>query len=242
MISIRQLQKSFGSQTIFRELSLDISPGDRLCIVGGSGVGKSVLLKLIMGFEMPDAGQVMIEGRDTATFSQKDWNEIMRTFGLVFQHAALFDSLNVLENVGMRFFEEGTMAKSEIQDAVVASLKRVHLGADILQKYPSELSGGMQKRVGIARAIIHQPRYVFYDEPTTGLDPIRAAAIDELIADLAEDAERCSVVVTHDLQTVKRIANRVVMLQGGEICFEGSKEAFFEAKKEEVLAFLKRGS
>ncbi len=242
MISLSHIYKAFGDQVIFRDLSLDISPGDRLCIVGGSGVGKSVMLKLIMGFETPDQGTVSLEGRNTALFTKKDWNEAMRSFGLVFQHAALFDSLNVLENVGMRFLEDKTLSPQDIREAVVGALEKVHLKEDILEKYPAELSGGMQKRVGIARAIIHKPRYLFYDEPTTGLDPVRAAVVDELIAELAEDAERCTVVVTHDLQTVKRIANRVVMLQAGKICFEGNMTEFFESEKAEVKAFLKRES
>ncbi|RMG25867.1 MAG: ATP-binding cassette domain-containing protein, partial [Bacteroidetes bacterium] len=204
MIEIRQVSKSFGEQHILKQVSLDIAAGTRLCIVGKSGVGKSVLTKLVLGLLELDEGDIFIEGTSIRTFGKKEWQAVLKHFGVVFQGAALFDSLTVLENVGIRLFEEGQLSEDEIEGLVVQALARVHLPADILHKYPAELSGGMRKRVGISRAIIHEPRYLVYDEPTTGLDPVNSSAIDELMLELAERPGRTSIIITHDMFTVKQ--------------------------------------
>ena len=194
----------------------------------------------MLGLEKPDQGKVFIEGRDTAPFRKKDWDRLMHEFGVVFQGAALFDSLSVLENVGIRLFEERILRPQDIREKVVTALEKVKLNPDILLKYPNELSGGMQKRVGIARAIIHQPRFLLYDEPTSGLDPISAEAIDKLMLELSDDPERTSIMVTHDLASLRRLATQVVMIHDRKILFDGSPEDFFGHSHPEIKAFVSR--
>lgn len=241
MISLQQVSKQFSGKVVLDNLSLDIQDESRLCIVGGSGVGKSVLAKLILGLIPIDTGKILIDGESIQSFSKQDWERILDQFGVVFQGAALFDSLTVRENVGIKLYERGLMPLEEIRQRVIDSLKRVRLGEDILDKYPSELSGGMRKRVGISRAIIHRPRYLFYDEPTTGLDPVSAGAIDDLMLDLAQEPGRTSLIITHDLETVRKIATEVAMLAGGGVSFQGTAEMFFRSESPEVQAFLARG-
>ncbi len=242
MLKLTQIHKSFGKEEILRGISLEIPRGSRCCIVGPSGTGKSVLLKIILGLLKQDRGEVIFDGVATSNFGHKEWHALMQRIGLVFQGAALFDSIPIWENVGLRFLEEGKMTKNAIREQVAASLERVRLSPDIMDKSPAELSGGMQKRVGIARAIIHQPRYVFYDEPTTGLDPVSAGAVDELIFELSDSQDQTSVIVTHDLISVRKIATQVVMLQGGKVVFDGEKAAFWGAEEEAVQAFLRRAN
>lgn len=240
MITLSNIYKSFGKQEIHKGISLEIPSRSRTCIVGPSGTGKSVLLKIMLGLITQDRGEVTFDGTSTSSFKQRDWNMLMRDIGLVFQGAALFDSLKVWENVGLRFLEEGKMTDAEIKSRVSEALERVHLSRDILDKYPAALSGGMRKRVGIARAIIHQPSYLFFDEPTTGLDPISSEAIDELIFEISQHSGQTSVVVTHDLYSVQKLATQVVMLTGGRVVFDGGKEAFFASEDEVVRRFLNR--
>jgi phospholipid/cholesterol/gamma-HCH transport system ATP-binding protein len=241
MIKIKDIHKSFGQEEILKGIALQIPTESRTCIIGPSGTGKSVLLKIILGLEQSDRGEVIFDGVSTKSFQQRDWDHFMQDIGLVFQGAALFDSLRVWENVGLRFLETGKMKKTDIRDQVASSLTRVHLSPDIMDKYPAALSGGMQKRVGIARAIIHQPRYLFFDEPTTGLDPMSAEAIDSLIYEISQQEGQTSVVVTHDLLSVRKLATQVVMLMGGTVVFDGNVVDFWAEEQEAVKSFLKRG-
>jgi len=239
VIKIRDLHKKFGKQQVLNGVTLDIRDGENLCIVGGSGSGKSVLIKLVLGLLEPDDGDIWIEGRNTRDFREEDWNRQFEDIGMVFQGAALFDSLPVWENVGLRLVEKHEYSEGEIRTSVLQAISRVGLEESVLDKYPAELSGGMKKRVGIARAIIHHPRYLFYDEPTTGLDPVNSEIIDSLIVELAE-ADQTSIIITHDMKTVKKVATSVAMIQGGKILFYGNTKDFFDADDPDIQAFLAR--
>ncbi len=240
MIKLSQIEKAFGAQVIFRGINLEINDGDNLFIVGGSGTGKSVLIKLILGLEKQDNGIVEIDGQDTLFFGRSEWQEVLSQFGVVFQGAALFDSLNVLENVGIKLYEAKSHPSNQIRDLVIEALEQVNLDESVLKKYPAELSGGMRKRVGIARAIIQNPRYLIYDEPTTGLDPASSDIIDELIGSLGSYQQRTSIVITHDMTSVHSLADRVIMINQGFIQFDGSKEEFFSSEDPVIDAFLAR--
>jgi phospholipid/cholesterol/gamma-HCH transport system ATP-binding protein len=240
MIEVSNIHKSFGTEEILKGISLRIPVASRTCIIGPSGTGKSLLLKIMLGLKQQDRGEVLFDSKTTSHFNKKDWDSLMQDIGLVFQGAALFDSIKVWENVGLRFLEGGKMKEKEIRDQVATSLARVHLSSSILDKYPAELSGGMRKRVGIARAIIHKPCYVFFDEPTTGLDPISSEAIDDLIFEISQQVGQTSIIVTHDLYSVQKIATQVVMLMEGKVVYDGEKESFFTSDHEKVKAFLHR--
>jgi phospholipid/cholesterol/gamma-HCH transport system ATP-binding protein len=240
MIELYDVHKAFGHQPIYEGVNLRIPDGDRLFIVGGSGTGKSVLTKLILGLEEPDRGTIKIDGRDTQWFSREDWQGVLEQFGVVFQGSALFDSLNVLENVGIKLFEARELTAAAIEERVVAALAQVNLGEETLGKYPSELSGGMRKRVGIARAVIQEPRYLVYDEPTTGLDPASSNVIDDLIGSLAQHPGRSTLVVTHDMISVRKLASRVVMVHDRRLFFDGEVQAFFASNGPVISNFLAR--
>ena len=240
MISLQQIHKSFGSQSIYEGIDLEIPDGERLFLVGGSGTGKSVLTKLILGLEAPDSGSIFIDGEDIQQFSREAWQQVLEQFGVVFQGAALFDSLNVQENVGIKLYEARDLSEREIRDKVAGALLKVDLGEEVLAKYPAELSGGMRKRVGIARAIILEPRYLVYDEPTTGLDPASADLIDGLIGSLAQHPGRSTLVVTHDMRSVRDLASRVAMVYDRQIYFDGAVEDFFAHRDPVIHNFLAR--
>lgn len=240
MIRLEHISKGFGPTQVLTDINLEIDEGQRLCIVGGSGSGKSVLLKILLGLETPDSGEVYIDERATTRLRRTEWHDILQAFGVVFQGSALFDSISILENVGMRLFEEGRIPRREIEAAVVRALEQVGLSARLLPLFPAALSGGMRKRVAIARAIIANPRYLVYDEPTTGLDPVSSQVIDELMQQLGEEPGRTSIIVTHDMYTVKTLATQVVMIHQQRIGFSGSAAGFFESDQEEVQQFRAR--
>lgn len=225
---------------VLNGVDLSISKGINVCIIGGSGSGKSVLLKLIFGLLPPDQGTVLIDGRNVWDFSTEDWHQFYDEVGVVFQSAALFDSLTVRENVGIRMMEAQRFSNEEIESRVLEALNQVGLADTVMDKLPSQLSGGMKKRVGIARAIIHQPQYLVYDEPTTGLDPINSEIIDSLIEELGKDKNRTSLIVTHDLQTVRKVADFVAMLYEGKIFFYGPSSDFFSSSLAPIRQFLAR--
>lgn len=241
MIELRGVWKGFGKQQILEDISFTINDGEKLCIIGQSGSGKSVTMKIITGILKADRGTVTVNGEDITKFRQKDWNRVLQHVGVVFQGAALFDSLSVLENVGIRLFEERKLKREAIRELAAKALQEVGLKPnEVLDKYPAELSGGMQKRVGIARAIIHRPKYLFYDEPTTGLDPVNSGLIDDLMHSLAQDPERTSVIITHDMFTVKTIATKVAFIHNKRLHFFGSSEEMFATQDPVVRAFLER--
>jgi phospholipid/cholesterol/gamma-HCH transport system ATP-binding protein len=223
IISIRGLHKSFGAQEVLNGVDLDIASCESLVILGRSGCGKSVLLKHITGLMKPDRGTIFFQGEDITRFGTQKLFEMRMHFGMLFQGAALFDSMTVGENVGLPLVKHGSKTDDEIREIVLEKLRMIGL-TDVYDAYPSELSGGMKKRVGLARAIVMDPQVVLYDEPTTGLDPIMSDVINTLIRDLQHELNITSVIVTHDINSAYRVADRLTMLHEGEIIFSGTPE------------------
>lgn len=221
MIEIKELSKTFNSHKVLDNLSLTINKGETKVIIGRSGCGKSVLLKHIVGILRPESGSVIIDGRDITKLSEKALKPIRMKIGMVFQGGALFDSLNVAQNVGFGLIEHMNLSPRDVTTKVYRSLSHVGL-CDIDQLMPSELSGGMKKRVAIARALCIAPEIILYDEPTTGVDPITGDSINDLIRSLHDKLKVTSVVVTHDMRSAYKIADRIAMLYDGKIIAEGS--------------------
>jgi len=218
VIEFRNLHKSFGTQQVLRGVNLVVNEGETLALLGPSGTGKSVLIKHAIGLLEPDQGDVIVDGTSIAHATREDLRRVRRKLGYVFQNSALFDSLTVGENLWLA--QEDETGCRNIQDCAseaAALLERVNLDPDVLSKYPSELSGGMRKRVGVARAIASRPEYLLWDEPTTGLDPVNADTIDDLIMDLARNLGVTSIVVTHDLDTAFEVGDRIALLFDGQI-------------------------
>jgi phospholipid/cholesterol/gamma-HCH transport system ATP-binding protein len=237
VIEIINLTKSFGDKKVLDNTNLVIESGEVIVIIGRSGCGKSVLLKHIIGLIKPDMGQVFIEGNDMARLEESDVDKLRLSFGMLFQGAALFDSMTVGENVGFTLREHTDMPEAEVQKKVAASLELVGLrGIEGLM--PAELSGGMKKRVGLARAICNDPKIILYDEPTTGLDPIMADAINDLILDLNNKLKMTSVVVTHDMVSAFKIADRIAMLYKGKIVSVGTSDDIKNTKDPVVKQFI----
>ena len=240
MIRLQSLGKKFGKRYIHQHLSMDIPTGERLCLVGGSGVGKSILMKMMLGLEDYQEGHIFFEEVEIGKMTEQDKVELMQKCGVVFQGAALFDSLTVRENIGLRLDEERELSGEEIDQRVAEVLEAVHLNPSIMPQFPAQLSGGMQKRVAIARAIVHQPTYLFYDEPTTGLDPENAGNIDQLILTLSEIGNTTSVIITHDLETIKKVGTQVAMLSKEGLIFHDKAELFWSSLIPEVQRFVHR--
>uniref|UniRef100_UPI00404791A5 ABC transporter ATP-binding protein n=1 Tax=Yoonia sp. TaxID=2212373 RepID=UPI00404791A5 len=217
MITLENLSKSFGSNHVLRDVSLHVPKGQSLVVIGGSGSGKSVLIKCILGLVTPDAGRVIIDGQDV---TQTDRASMLHRFGMLFQAGALFDSLPVWQNVGFRLLR-GPDSRKEVREIAIEKLRRVGLEADVADKIPAELSGGMQKRVGLARAIAADPEIIFFDEPTTGLDPIMAGVINDLIREITTEMGATTITITHDMSSVRAIADRVAMLHDGIVQWAG---------------------
>ena len=262
MIEFRGVYKAFGDEVILNNIDFRIDPGETKIILGASGTGKSTILKLILGLIRPEAGEIIIDGRDITKLRESDLVDIRRGIGMVFQEGALFDSLSVRENVGYRLFEDGAMDEGAIEEAVLRELSFVGL-QDAIDKMPSQLSGGMKRRVGLARALIGSPRVVLYDEPTAGLDPITKRTILDLMIRLRDIEDVTSVFVTHDLHAAtimaneyaaaeedgsarflpvtdpeRLAANRYIMLQGGSICFEGAYRELMQSTNQYVKKFV----
>lgn len=238
MIKVQNLSKSFGSQKILDCLNLEINNGDFLAIIGSSGTGKSVLLKNIIGLIKPDKGEVFIDGENTSKLRGKEQEKVFRLCGYVFQFSALLDSLNVLENVGLPDFESGKSFAST-KEKVSKKLKDVGLGDEILTKYPSELSGGMKKRVGLARTLMREPKILIYDEPTTGLDPVSTKVIHELMLKTHKTLKgRITIVISHDLEIFK-YCSKVAMLFNGKIEEITEAESIWESKNEKIYKFIR---
>lgn len=237
MIEIVNLCKSFDGHTVLDNLNLNINNGETIVIIGRSGCGKSVLLKHIIGLLKPDSGQVLIDGRDVTKMDEKELNEMRMKFGMLFQGAALFDSLTVLENVGFAMLEHTEAPRSEVAKRVKECLALVGL-KDIEEKKPAELSGGMRKRAGLARAICLRPQYVLYDEPTTGVDPIMGDAINDLILELHNKLKVTGIAVTHDMTSAYKIADRVAMLYNGKIITVGTPNEIKNTEDPIVWQFI----
>lgn len=239
IVELRDVWLSFGQNTVLRGITLGVARGETLCILGGSGVGKSTILRLILRLLLPDRGEVLIEGRDICAVSYVDVLELRERMGMVFQGSALFDSLSVFDNVAFPLYEHTEMDETEIRERVNEVLTFVDLTPeDVLELLPAQLSGGMQKRVAIARAIVHKPPILLFDEPTSGLDPITTRIVDELILKLRRELQVCAVVVTHDVRSAARIATETALLKEGEIIFNGTPEEMFASENSYVRAFL----
>lgn len=236
-IRITNLVKKFGDKIVTRDINLEIPEGQMTVIIGRSGEGKSVLLKQIVGLIQPTSGNIVIDGINVAAATQKELDEIYRKCGYVFQFAALLDSLNVFENIGITLLENG-ISYNEALSIVKEKLALVHLSEDTLLKYPSELSGGMKKRVGLARTLITTPEIILYDEPTTGLDPITAHVIHELMEDMQKQFKLTSVVISHDVETFK-YADNVALLHEGVICYFGSAKTIWESDNPYIHQFIR---
>jgi len=237
MIEARQLKKSFGPQRVLDGVDLRVEKGESVVIIGRSGGGKSILLKHLIGLLRPDEGDVIIDGESIAGMNERQLLKVRRKFGMLFQGAALFDSLTVAENVAFVFQREGKLTEPEISKKVDQALDMVDLGGT-RDKKPAELSGGMRKRVGLARAIVYEPEIVLFDEPTTGLDPIVADSIDQLIVRVREQLEVTTVAVTHDMRSARRIGQRILMLYHGRIHFTGTPDEVFRSKDPLVYRFV----
>lgn len=224
MIELRDVHKSFGSKEVLRGVTLTVEKGNSMVIIGGSGTGKSVMLKCILGLIPPDQGEILVGGAP-ATVGGPDREDFLARFGMLFQGGALFDSMPVWQNVAFRLLRGHLKRpKAEARDIAIAKLARVGLKDDVADLFPAELSGGMQKRVGLARAIAADPEIIFFDEPTTGLDPIMAGVINELIREIVEEMGATAVTITHDMSSVRAIADHVAMLHGGKIRWTGEIE------------------
>ncbi|MCA9770575.1 ATP-binding cassette domain-containing protein [Candidatus Dependentiae bacterium] len=237
MIKIINLKKQFGNKLVTKGVTLDIPEGQMTCIIGRSGEGKSVLLKQVIGLMKPTSGQVIVDGVDITQLTQRELNQQFKKFGYVFQFAALLDSLNTFENIGITLLENG-MKKKDVLPIVKEKLKLVNLEKDTLYKYPSELSGGMKKRVGLARTLVTNPKIILYDEPTTGLDPITSRVIQELMFDMQQQLQVTSVVITHDVNFFK-FADNVALLHEGKIKYFGSAKTIWEETNPYIHQFIR---
>ena len=220
-IRIRELYKRFGAKQVLNGVDLDVAEGESVVVIGGSGTGKSVLLKCILGLLEPDRGSILIDGEEVVGVGRSAREQVMQKFGMLFQSAALFDSLPVWENVAFGLLHIKRLGRAEAKERAVATLAQVGLGADVADLWPAELSGGMRKRVGLARAIATQPEILFFDEPTTGLDPIMADVINELIARSVRHLGATAISITHDMASARKIADRIAMLYQGKIIWQG---------------------
>ena len=240
MIVIKNLHKRFGTNKVLQGVNLDIYPGETLVIIGRSGCGKSVLLKHIVGLLIPDEGYVKLKDKIINELNKRELYEIRKNFGFLFQGSALFDSMTVEENVSLPLVEsKNGFSKNEIKKIVTEKLELVGL-KNTLDIKPAELSGGMKKRVALARALVTNPEYILYDEPTTGLDPIMSDSIDSLIKELSEKIKVTTVVVTHDMYSVKNVAAKVAMMHEGRIHFYGTPEEMLKSKDLVIIDFIKR--
>lgn len=237
MIEVRSLNKSFGAQSILEDVSFQIDPGESVVIIGRSGGGKSVLLKHVVGLLQPDSGSVLIDGENIVGMNERTLLRVRRKFGMVFQGAALFDSMTVAENVAFGLRRHENLTEVEVAKRVAQTLELVDLpGTE--RKNPAELSGGMRKRVGLARAIIYEPQIVLYDEPTTGLDPIVSDSIDKLIMRVRDRLKVTSIVVTHDMRSARRVGNHVMMLHDRKIYANCTPESLFASSDPIVRQFI----
>ncbi len=237
MIEITDLHKAFGGKQVLRGANLRIERGESMVVIGGSGSGKSVLIKHIIGILKPDRGDIFINGENITRLKEGELYRVRKKFGMLFQGAALFDSLAVWENVGFVFLRDKTRSEKEIKEIAAEKLKLVGL-AGVEDLMPAELSGGMKKRVGLARAIAHDPEILLYDEPTTGLDPIMADAINELIVEMKERLKVTSIAITHDMTSAYKIADRIAMLYEGRIVGTGTPEEIKHTENPIVRQFI----
>ena len=239
MIELRGLEKSFGKQKVLAGVNLTIHRGETLVIIGASGGGKSVILKHCIGLLQPDGGEVLVDGTVISSHNFMDVQTIRRRMGMLFQSSALFDSMSASENIKFAVREHNPqMTESQLDDMVLEKLNLIHLSPDMKNKMPSELSGGMKKRLGLARAIAMNPEILLYDEPTTGLDPVTGDVINDLILDMQKTLGVTSLVVTHDMVSAYKVANRIAMLHEGRIIFIGTPDEIRATTNPHVKKFI----
>jgi phospholipid/cholesterol/gamma-HCH transport system ATP-binding protein len=237
-IELKGVKKRFGAKVVLDGVDLVIEPGSSLVIIGGSGTGKSVTIKSILGIIRPDEGTILVDGEDITHIGGTARDRVLRKFGMLFQGAALFDSLKVWENVAFGLVQGRGMKRSEARQIAVRKLAQVGLTPDVAELYPVELSGGMQKRVGLARAIAADPEIIFFDEPTTGLDPIMADIINDLIVSTVRDMGATALSITHDMTSARKISDRIAMLYGGRIIWQGPTGEIGRSGNEYVEQFI----
>jgi len=237
MIVIREVHKSFGQNHVLRGVNLEVKCGETMAVIGGSGTGKSVLLKCIIGLLRHDRGEIYVDGQEISHLKEKNWNALLSKFGMVFQRDALFDSITIWENVGFGLRQHTRLPDEEIKAIAIEKLKLVGL-ENVEDRMPAELSGGMRKRVSLARAIAMEPSIILYDEPTTGLDPIMANVINDLMVRMREKLEVTSIVITHDMESAYHIADHIAMLYQGEIIEVGTPEQIKSSSHEIVRQFI----
>jgi len=237
-IQLRDVAKSFGRKVVLNGIDLDVGVGESVVIIGGSGTGKSVMLKSILGLMTPDRGSIKVDGEEVIGMSTSERERVNHKFGMLFQGAALFDSLPVWENVSFGLLAEKRCDRKQAHEIAVQKLAQVGMNADVADLMPAELSGGMQKRVGLARAIAADPEIIFFDEPTTGLDPIMADVINDLIVKVTREVGATALSITHDMASARKIANRVAMLFEGKIIWQGPVEDIDHSGNAHVDQFI----
>lgn len=237
-IELTGVYKSFGHKKVLDGIDLTVEKGESLVVIGGSGSGKSVLIKSILGIITPDKGSIKIDGEEVTKLSFKERQKVLRKFGMLFQGGALFDSLPVWENISFALLQNNVVDRTQARELAIEKLKSVGLGADVANLSPSELSGGMQKRVALARAIAANPEIIFFDEPTTGLDPIMADVINQLIVKCTKELGATTLTITHDMSSVRRIAHKVAMIYGGKIIWKGEIREIERSGNEYVDQFI----
>jgi len=241
MIELHGLHKAFGKQVVLDRVDFEVREGETVALMGPSGTGKSVLLKHIIGLIKPDSGTVIVDGKEVSKLKRKELSELRSHIGYVFQNGALFDSMNVFENVRLGITDEAKYSDLDYcRQRISECIRLVNLPPDTIEKYPAELSGGMRKRVGIARAIAGAPKYLLYDEPTSGLDPVNADIIDSLVQRLDHELGVTSVMVTHDVRGAFRVADRLALLSDGMIVMQGTPKEFLASTNPKVKEFLER--
>ncbi|ABI76913.1 ABC transporter, ATP-binding protein [Hyphomonas neptunium ATCC 15444] len=238
LLRLEGVEKSFGKNQVLRGVDIDVARGQSLVIIGGSGSGKSVMLKTALGLMTPDKGRILFGGDDVTKATGKTREKMRARIGMLFQSGALFDSLTVWENVAFRLINSEGMRRKDAKERAIETLKKVRLGSDVGALYPAELSGGMQKRVSLARSIISEPDLIFFDEPTTGLDPITADAINDLILEMVRGLGAAAVTITHDMASAKKIADEIAMLYEGEIIWRGPAANVYASGNEYVDQFV----
>ena len=238
LITIRNLNKAFGSKRVLTGLNLDVFKNESLVILGGSGVGKSVLIKCLIGLIQPDSGSIKLENNEISSLSTQERSDLMNKFGFLFQGGALFDSLTVWKNVAFFYLYNRRTSSEEARHIASETLAKVGLGSSVLDLYPQELSGGMQKRVSFARTIAHNPEILLFDEPTAGLDPIMSTVINELIINVRDNHQSTLITITHDLDSTRKIATRVGMLHEGKIAWTGDIKALNRSRNTIVENFI----
>lgn len=240
IVVLEQVRKSFGDAEVLKGIDMVCRKNETTCVVGGSGAGKTTLLRLIVALDKPTSGRILVDGEDIVPMGERELNRVRQKFGMVYQYAALLDSINVLDNVAFPLVEHTKLSADERRERVLDKLRALGLTDGVLTKYPSELSGGMRKRVGLARALMLDPPILVYDEPTSGLDPLTSRAVDDLIEETRRRFGVTSIVITHDIASCFRIADQAILLHGGRIVARGTPEDLAHGDSDEARDFIRK--